>query len=342
MGHIPKELFVAMRSPQEVILKPEEERISVLPAFVVPADSAKFVATANAWKRHYSYGSQRQVEGTSTKMSNEPVSGLRIVGLTRRRSGGRAYKVIQPPNYLVDLREDVLLDAMYNHGVSAGGRVGGEYVWSVNGSQMRLVRVGSSAYKQLSLYEDLKNLKRVPIKDLKPGSIYRGQTGPPSLFVGHISTICARSRWDYGRRDGQYQRLFLGVDTRKRKAMLWYRVYGNKCTAEDVVASFTGFITNSFNEQNNDKHYGTMEVRTSHNMRKEIGSIEMPHDIIYVLRNIARDNTMRQVMNSQRGNNRFHDDISVLCGASERINMVPYGVNPVDNMMAEFERILER
>ena len=152
MGSIPKKLFVALRSKQEVVLKPEDETVNVLPAFIVPAESAKFVATANTWKRHYDYRTRAQLDGTSVQIPNNPVSGIRIVGLSRRRSGGRAYKIIYPPNYLTDLREDVLLDAIYNSGVEAGGKLNGEFIWSVNGSQMRIVRVGSSAHQDLSSY----------------------------------------------------------------------------------------------------------------------------------------------------------------------------------------------
>lgn len=343
MGSIPEKLFVAARGAQEVVLRPEGEAISVLPAFIVPANSPNFVARANSWKRHYSYRTRQQEEGTSAEIENKPMSGIRIVGLSRRSSGGRAYKIIYPPNYLADLREGVLLEAMYSSGVGAGGRLNGEYVWSVNGSQMRLIRVGSSAHAELAQAEDLRSLKRISIKALKPGSIYVSQTKPPAIFLGHVSTIFARPSWNYNNQRNMYSRTLTSLSLTKRKAMLWYSVRGRKAKAEDVVESFTGYMNNAFNDNNTDKFFGRPSVETGHSMKKEIGSVELPHDVVLFIRDRMRDETIQRILRLQRRTNQhyyYEDDTSILISNSPQINMVPYGENPEDHLMREFERIL--
>jgi len=338
MGHIPKKLFVALRRPIDVVIKPEKTKVKVLPAFVVPANSTNFVRSANGWRRQHIYGSREQSEGTSFTINNDPISGLRVVGLSRRSGGGRAYKVICPPNHLVDLREDVLLDAIYNTGIDVGGKIKGEFVWSVNGSQMRLIRVGSLEHAELSTCEDLKGLKRISMKDLKVGSIYRGITGPPQLFLGPVSTIFIKATWTYTGGGLATTRTISSLESYKKKTMLWYTIYGNRTKTEEIVGSFDGYVNRAF-DNSTDKYYGKPQILAGHSMRKEIGSIEIPDDIVYTIRDIKRNEVMLYIQ--ANANHRYNSEDSILCLNSPIMNMVPYGMDPVDQMMREYERILD-
>jgi hypothetical protein len=273
------------------------------------------------------------------------MSGLRIVGLNRRSSGGRAYKVIYPPNYLVDLRENVLLDIIYNAGINVGGKLNGEYVWSVNGSQMRLIRVGSADYKDITAFDEIRNAKRISIKDLKPGSIYIAKSGPPAIFLGFVSTVFMKPQWDYSTNNNRYSRHISGVESYKRKAMLWFkRYYGysrNRYSLEKLVDSFHRFI-NDVRTPDGQKAYGRPSIETGHSMRKEIGTVDISEGIIYAIRNRARDETLETISRrrADHGQTQETNNINTLCSNSPLMNMVPYGEDPLESILPACERII--
>lgn len=334
---IPEKLYVTFRNSYEATLKPSKEKSRILPAFIVPANSEKFVATANGW-RH------RDIEPVT--IENTPISGLRIIGLSRRSSGGRAYKVIYPPNYLTDLREDVLLDAIYNVGVDAGGKMNGEYIWSVNGSQMRLIRVGSEEYQNVVAKDQMVKLPRIPMKDLKEGTIYMSKGGSAAIFLGHISTISSTIIWDYNaphRSSSFYNRRLSSVKTKKYKAMLWFKTYGNK-SAEQTIEIFNNYI-NAGNE--NGYSGGYVSIDTSHSMRKVCGTTQLPENVIFLIREKCSQVILSELERrmNERGSRFSREDADItiantLCHSSDRLNMVPYGQDPMEYLLPQMERII--
>lgn len=337
MSLIPRDLFIAKRKEQHV--KVNEDRISVVPAFMVPADSPKFVSAAKAWSRQYNSGLRRNQEGEFTNQENIPVSGVKIVGLSVRSGGGRAYKAIYPPNYLVDLRESVLLDVIQNEGINAGGEMNGRFLWSVNGSQMRLIRVGSNAYQEIVNRQDLNSLKRIPIKELEPGGIYVGKTTAPGLFLGFISTIFMKPYWTYRTYRGghHYERNISDLEVYKRKAMLWFSVYNRRKKPEDVVAGFNKLMNRE------SRPGGHVSVVTGHSMRKRIGSLPLEPTIVYEVRDLYRSGIFEQVRadDQQRHRRSYYERVYRFINNSPLLNMVPYGEDPIGSMLPECERILE-
>lgn len=342
MSAIPEKLFVALRAPIEMKFKPEEEKNTIIPAFIVPSDSEKFVAAANGWKQGY-----RNNRG-STTIENKPVSGIRIVGFSRRSGGGRAYKVVYPPNYLVDLREDVLLDTIYHMGINAGGRMNGEYIWSTNGSQMRLIRVGSQEYQNCISKTQIDKLPRIPVKDLKEGTVYVGKSGSAAIFLGHISTILATTIWDYNmpHRDSSfYNRRFSRIETRKQKAMLWFKTYGNK-NVENTIEMFNEY----FSSDENRLRGGFPSIDISHSMRKVCKTIQLPENIVFLIRDrfsqtilFEAERRINELSSSGANFSREDADItmaSTLCNRSDILNMVPYGQDPMEYMLPQMERII--
>jgi hypothetical protein len=335
-GYIQKKLFVAMRRLQEIMLQPEGTIVNVLPAFIVPEDNIKLVNRANIWKRQYDYVSRAEVDGTSTVIPNVPVSGVRIVGLSKRQGGGIAYKIIYPPNYLVDMREGVLLDAIYNVGIGTGGILNGQYIWSLNSSQVRLIRTESKLYKELLRLDGINNFKKISIKDLKPGSIYVAKSGPSALFVGFVSTIFMKPIWGHNNNHlGYYNRTLSCIESYKRKSMLWFKANGS--SVEEISERFARYIDNT---QDINSDYSHISVESSHSMRKEIGSINLPEDVIYVTRNIVRNKVMEQLVRSNLSPNSETYEVNVLCNNSPILNMVPYGEDPLENMFPVYKRIL--
>lgn len=79
----------------------------------------------------------------------------RIINLEERGEGGRAYKVSDLENRVYDLREDALLDSWKIAGMNPGGELNAEFVWTLQGSEMKLCVVGSKTHQRL-VEEDAK------------------------------------------------------------------------------------------------------------------------------------------------------------------------------------------
>jgi hypothetical protein len=113
------------------------------------------------------------------------MTGLRIIGLTFRGNGGRAYKVLIGEKYVFDLREDVLLDAMLNDGMGKNGTLFGSYIFASVGSEMKLIRVGSLLHAKMietTVYKTKKKITKLEI-----GGIYTNATATV-LYLGEVYT----------------------------------------------------------------------------------------------------------------------------------------------------------
>lgn len=77
----------------------------------------------------------------------------RITALEHRGEGGRAYKVCDTENRMFDLREDMLVESWGLAGMNPGGELNAEFVWSLQGTEMKLCPVNGKTYNNL-LEED--------------------------------------------------------------------------------------------------------------------------------------------------------------------------------------------
>ena len=181
-GEIPARIVYVLKPPRTLESHyPDVDPIEVRPAFPVPAD--KNLGTARGWATRYEKGYNTPEE---IEVANEPFGPLRLWDLHRREEGGRAYKAIIPPNFYVDLREDVFMDVIFKHGVGKGGHLDGKYVWGRLGSQMRLVLVGSSLHMQLRHATLRATLKKIPVRELQVGTLYRTKTGQLGVYLGKM------------------------------------------------------------------------------------------------------------------------------------------------------------
>lgn len=120
---------------------------------------------------------------------NTPKDGYRVVSAEQRGEGGRAWKVISPEGYLVDLREDVFLPILLREGLPKTGMIPAKLQWCQSGSQLRLEEVGSEQHKLYStpaekvaekVQREVEKKARpkkpkpkyVPLKDLEVGGVY--------------------------------------------------------------------------------------------------------------------------------------------------------------------------
>jgi len=159
------------------------------------------------------------------EVPNDPIATLELYDIERRSEGGRAWKVGVPleegaARLLVDLREDVLLDVILM-GKAAKGILQGPFIWAINGSQMRLVRVGSTLHKSIELAEKRQAAKPIPSAAWIFGGVYADKHDKEFVYLGQVDTDVVERTYVRG-----------GPDTFKhvprRKVSAWMPLSGEK------------------------------------------------------------------------------------------------------------------
>lgn len=168
------------------------------PVFVTDAANEKTQKTAKAWAEQMNWryrGTTNKDSFTSTisERPNDPISGIRLIGLERRSQGGRAYKALVLDKYVVDFREDVLLDAILNGGILDNGVLPGEYIFASVGSEMKLIRVGSLLHEKMIEATDY--WKKDVIDKLEVGGVYRNKV-KTMLYLGPVYSRHVNVEWN--------------------------------------------------------------------------------------------------------------------------------------------------
>ena len=175
--------------------------ITVQDTFPYNPESKTAPSTARQWANNNIWDSVKceyvkGVEPTFLERPNEPFA-VTIIDLDVRTEGGRAYKVIDNEMRCFDLREDQILEVFKHVGVQPGGRVNGEFVWGVLGSQVRMVLVGGDLYSEMVKTRDELNAakkKRVEGNAITPsklqvGHVYKKLDGSKWVFVGKMLCV---------------------------------------------------------------------------------------------------------------------------------------------------------
>ena len=270
----------------------EGDTIEAIPAFVVDADSGTSLATAKKWAimKHKRLSGDYNIKDEDVKImedrrKNVPISGLRIVGLEKRAEGGRAYKVITQDGYYFDMREDVILDIMLKNGIDPGGRLRGDFVWGKNGSQIKLVRVGSDLYDAMQECTNRKSLPAITPKDFQVGGVYAGYYGKTTIFLGDVKTVTVHNN------TSQYV-------YSKSKYMLFYdiNVFTDDFSGKNIIDELISKIK---------KHGCTWLFRDgdrrSKSKYKLLKVVQLPDNIIGDIRNIARDILTKNILDITTG-----------------------------------------
>jgi len=160
--------------------------IEAIAVFPVPKGNDAVLETANRWAG----------KDAKTKDWGNPIlQGVRIIDIEKRVEGGRAWKVIYSLDYpeksdgyfLVDLREDVLLDVIKTQGIAKGGILNGYFIWVQLGSQMKLVRNHSELYEDLVVYMETKKVPKIKKSELKVGYLYESVNGNQGMYLGDVT-----------------------------------------------------------------------------------------------------------------------------------------------------------
>ena len=205
-GHIPTRIRVYLRPALEY-KGPNNIKVLGRPAFICNAESKSFKA-AQTWATQYGIPDMDRFK--PFEMDNDPIPMLTLVGLDIRGEGGRAYKVVTPDGFLVDLREDVMLETMFRKGIKPGEEgepptISGPFQWAFMGNHMKLVLVGSQLHKDVLEAQERqrKRTKTIPLsaKDLKPGTVYESRDGGPQGYkfgYVYLGRVRVRGKLQYG------------------------------------------------------------------------------------------------------------------------------------------------
>lgn len=243
----------------------------VTPAFCSDSANAKTLETGRSWASRKWRHDDPTPQVCEYPHKNDPIVGLKVVSLEHRGEGGRAYKVLTPDNYYFDVREDVLMDTMLEVGISGGGILNGSFVWARVGSEMKLVRVGSKLHDALLVATADRQLKKIRYGDLQVGHIYAGKGADKFIFLGYVDTIfCEREEirsgyggWSWGNSRNeprQYTRTSREIKNGILLCKVVDYVKDNKHICEDNLYH--------------------LEIKTTHSYIKDIGTIDVPSDII--------------------------------------------------------------
>ena len=190
-GSIPKSL--TLYSKPEIAIKFKWDDIAAdeslatvygLPTFVVSDENLETHKTAIQWANSRAYSEQNNNYSVTT-VNNIPISCVRVIGLDIRSNGGRAWIVLLNNQYIVDMREDVLLDTILHVGINPGGKLNGSFIFARVGSSMKIIRVGSLLHNKM--IQSTKFSASASISKLEVGGIYRNKTSQV-VYLGEFYT----------------------------------------------------------------------------------------------------------------------------------------------------------
>lgn len=116
---------------------------------------------------------------------------VRIFGVDERGNGGRAWKIAveyKENEYVLDLREDILLEIMTNYGILKGGVINTDLML-VFSCGYKVVTADSEKIAEIKkAMSEEQSLKKIPLKELKPLHVYKNKT-ESMVYLGRIYQI---------------------------------------------------------------------------------------------------------------------------------------------------------
>ena len=227
-GYIPEKIVYICKAEKTITphfgdTNEEFFKTAAKPAFPVDPNKTATVETARSWATRYNYNEEVNTQPIEIEMSNEPIYEVQLVDLEIRAEGGRAYKAIVHGSFLVDIREDVMLEAMLVKGVRQGTFIASSFIWARVGSQMKLVRVGSSLHADIKAAHERRQQPKISSKQLKAGKIYNSQRGK-TLFLGFVKTASLNVSDKYRKQLFTNTKYKVVTKNRATKMQLWFEI----------------------------------------------------------------------------------------------------------------------
>lgn len=165
--------------------------INLINTFPVMENTNKYVDKLKIAIKWASYTEDEKVN-IITKVPNFFKQGtVKIFHVEERGNSGRAWKISvnhKKNEYVLDLREDVLLEIIENYGISKGGIVNTDLMIVSDGGYKVVVATQEKIAEIKETMHKEQNLKRLPLKELKPLHAYRSKT-EKILYLGRVYRI---------------------------------------------------------------------------------------------------------------------------------------------------------
>ena len=328
VGNIPAKLKLFVCDPIKITVNYDDCDIQIGNTFmasetyVSDADNKKTCETGANWaeraSQKYNKTTNKYDKGSYTveEIDNAPIKNVVITSLEHRGQGGRAYKVIVNDRYYVDLREDVLLDAILHVGINSGGKLMGEYLFAKVGSQMKLVRMDSGLYNELIKSTAMSNSTKV--KNLKFGRIYESKQ-QKLVYLGNVTSTEVDFKENEQQR-GTYRNnndpLFGKLTTKPVSGMLFYEIPSYEKNIKKIDLDAYRF-----------------SIKKSHSLRVDTGiDIDMPANWLKILKdNIYKDSIDTANKYSSIKNSKFYEVYYMTCSSQ---------IANIETMHPAFERAL--
>ena len=164
----------------------------VKPTYFYDPSSKNQEQSALDWAQGRVYSHNATPNAKALVRPNIPMSNLYLCDINVRMEGGRAYKVYNADDMTYfDVREDQMIQAILKYGIQAGGKIGGEWIWALNHTQMKCFLVDSVEYQHaLQKHKASISLGNKLTKGFKVGHVYTGKTGQARyIYLGRFNQI---------------------------------------------------------------------------------------------------------------------------------------------------------
>ena len=286
VGFFPKKISYIFSNSEEVSVGCEwdfnwssiddkflSKKETVFSSFPVDANDTSMISKAKTWATTPNWKTKVKGVAHLVTIDNDPIKKIRLLSISYRSQGGRAYKALIDNKYYVDFREDVLMDTILKSGILKGGILNGEYVWAKIGSNMKLVRVGSELYKIISEYQSKMDMKPVGKNELEVGGLYQDKKKNKAIFIGYVNTT------KYYLED---KKIYFLADNKNvdfkynnvliKKSLLFYDI------------SNYDLLSNELKNIKNKEYLFNFKIKKTFNFIEKLDQIKIPTDLVEFLR----------------------------------------------------------
>lgn len=307
MAYLPERIFLYCKKPKDQVANVNndfdddeedyEDEPGVRRAFPVSDQSSQSRhENAEQWAitRDYDYTNRTSTEipGDLFEYQNSGFSEVTIKSLDIRGQGGRAYQVTMTHDnkkFQVDLREDALLDVIYNTGIEAGGKLNGTFCFIVEGSQTNLVRENSNIWKSAQKGAEARKNATLKKSDLKAGHLYKTLSGENAIYLGEAYSRSLSVKQDGGY---SYRRKKVKLECGKvSKKMIFLKTY----SYDDIEE-----VKKDLKELKEKEDHWGIEVQSSHSYREDLGLVENINvdEIISIINKIGNKSYVKDTTSS--------------------------------------------
>lgn len=146
----------------------------------------------NAPKAYISYNEQTEktlsslIKGKKITIDNKPTKGFKIVDyLVSGRNNNKLWLIYDPRGFVVELTTENMYHLILNANIEQGNIIN-ECLWARRDGNYVLVGKDTELYQQYITDVELRNLKKILNKELKPGFMYLNGSGEVWTYLGTI------------------------------------------------------------------------------------------------------------------------------------------------------------